>query len=419
MMKKWKRLFLAIIIIIAAAAASWFTYATHERRLLLLQINNLIQIIPVDSATGRTFSWQAEEGDRDFSLEYRKSGATLTATATPSTTTVKAYRAQEIPQTIYSVYLENLTPDTEYEYRLVTKNKGTDWKTFKTTPAKLDHFKILIFGDSQAADYTVWGRTASEAWTKNPDAAFFINMGDIVDNGQDNYQWREWFKNARPLLDAIPFAPVLGNHEAYSIDWKEAKPETFPALFAVPENGPVGQKRLAYSFDYGNVHFVALNSDYQEIHEWYPTMMEDETAWLEADLAKASAAGQRIIILMHRIMWNYRASGTYDINGEHFGPLFDKYHASIVFLAHIHSYSRTRPRIDNRDAAGGTVYITTGRTGEKFWSGSIHKDFDETFYNPTDMTMYITMDVEPQDFKINAYKVDGTLIDSAVIPTTK
>ena len=85
MMKKWKRLFLAIIIIIAAAAASWFTYATHERRLPLLQINNLIQIIPVDSATGRTFSWQAEEGDRDFSLEYRKSGATLTATATPDT----------------------------------------------------------------------------------------------------------------------------------------------------------------------------------------------------------------------------------------------------------------------------------------------------------------------------------------------
>ena len=414
---KWKRLLLIILAIVAVAAMSWFAYATHERRLPRLQVNNLIQIIPADSATNRTFSWQSEDSHNKFTVEYRKKGTSVIFSEAASVTTVPAYRLQEVPQKVYSVYLNGLTPDTEYEYRLLTDKKATDWNTFHTTPQNLDHFKVLVFGDSQAADYSVWGHTAQTAWNSNRDAAFFINMGDIVDNGQDNYQWREWFKNAKPLLDAIPFAPVLGNHECYSIDWKEAKPETFPALFAVPENGPEGQKRLAYSFDYGNVHFVSLNTSYQEIQQWYPTMMEDETAWLESDLAKARTAQKRIIVLMHRQIWSGRNETTYSLEGNAFAPLFDKYHAAVVFLAHIHSYARTAPRINSADTSGGTVYITTGRTGEKFWPGIPDKPINVVTFNPSDMTMYITLEVEPQDFKLAAYKVDGTLIDRSVIET--
>ena len=33
--------------------------------------------------------------------------------------------------------------------------------------------------------------------------------------------------------------------------------------------------------------------------------------------------------------------------------------------------------------------------------------------------MYVVLEVEPQDFKVTAYKQDGTEIDTATIPTKK
>lgn len=47
-----------------------------------------------------------------------------------------------------------------------------------------------------------------------------IVLGDLVDNGDDEYQWQTWFKSVEPTASRIPVAPALGNHEAYSLDWK-------------------------------------------------------------------------------------------------------------------------------------------------------------------------------------------------------
>lgn len=414
---KKKNILLCILLILIITTVGWFAYAYHELQKPLLQVENLIEIISPDAATAKTFSWQSDDTAASFYMEYHKKGTTNSQQVQESISTAPAYRAQERPQQIHSVYLTGLEANTTYEYRLCTAKKATEWKSFTTVADTANHYKVLIFGDSQAADYSVWGKTAATAWDKNKDSAFFINMGDIVDNGQDYWQWRQWFQNARPLLDNLPFAPILGNHEAYSLDWKEAKPEAFTALFAVPANGPADQKHLAYSFDYGNVHYVALNSDYQEISEWYPSMMESERDWLDQDLAKARQDHKRIIVLSHRPMWSWR-SPDHDINGEYFVPLFDKYGVELVLTAHFHYYSRTYALQADKPAEKGTVYILTGRSGEKFWSGPRRRDVDAAAYNPSDMTMYVTLEVEPSDFKVTAYKIDGTIIDSAIIPTT-
>ncbi|SDG43287.1 hypothetical protein SAMN05216584_10554 [Selenomonas sp. WCT3] len=51
-------------------------------------------------------------------------------------------------------------------------------------------FQCLIFPDSQSSDYSDWEHWAQEAAWRNPEAAFFVNMGDIVDNGEDHTQWQ-------------------------------------------------------------------------------------------------------------------------------------------------------------------------------------------------------------------------------------
>ena len=62
--------------------------------------------------------------------------------------------------------------------------------------------------------------TAQPAWQRNPDASFFVNMGDLLDNGEDNSQWNAWFGVVEPMAEKIPVAPLMGNHETYDLNWK-------------------------------------------------------------------------------------------------------------------------------------------------------------------------------------------------------
>ena len=101
--------------------------------------------------------------------------------------------------------------------------------------------------------------------------------------------------------------------------------------------------------------------------------------------------------------------------GKSFLPIFDKYGVDLVFLAHIHSYSRTVPVKNFIPASRGTVYITTGRSGDKVWEGSPQKTFDEVFYNPLDQPNYLTLEVADNELYVRAVKQDGSIIDEVHI----
>ena len=92
--------------------------------------------------------------------------------------------------TVYqqSVMLTALEPGTVYEYRAGGGKEFSAWQTLKTDTGGA--FTALIFGDSQSLDYNVWRKTAAYAYSHDPEAAFFINMGDLVDNGEQYSQWR-------------------------------------------------------------------------------------------------------------------------------------------------------------------------------------------------------------------------------------
>ncbi|MBP2661917.1 MAG: metallophosphoesterase, partial [Firmicutes bacterium] len=94
---------------------------------------------------------------------------------------------------IHSVTLMGLKPGTCYVYQI---NEGSGWgetRIFSTPPEKNDGFKFLVFGDSQSINYEVWRTTLQQAYQTNQDAKFFINVGDLVDVGQDYAQWDAWF----------------------------------------------------------------------------------------------------------------------------------------------------------------------------------------------------------------------------------
>jgi Predicted phosphohydrolases len=366
----------------------------------------LLQIMPADARHERTITWQASAGAIEGVLELRQGGSA----AEKFLAAPECLPEKEKNRRIYTVHLTGLQPGTFYEYRSVSAGQATAWHGFKTEAEGAGSFKALIFGDSQCADYTVWGRTSQAAWLKHPDAAFFINMGDLVDNGESFDQWKSWMDAASPLLDAIPVAPVQGNHEAYSLDWKKALPKNYLALFAVPKNGPAGLEKYAYSYDYGPVHFAVLNTQQEELGNWLPDLLERQKKWLEADLAGSMKPWK--IVLMHRGIWKFPPDGRLDAVGDAFVPIFDRCHVDVVFTAHVHAYARTKPlRGGNRVQENGTVYITTGRSGDKVWERSPQKPWDEVFHNPLNQANYLVLEAAADKLTVMAWQENGELLD--------
>lgn len=365
-----------------------------------------MQVISADMKHERTISWQAPN-EKKSGIEIRKKGEEKFTFFQAESRELPSF--QNTPKRIYVVKLRELTPDTEYEYRIGIEDGRSTWYSFRTESEKDTSFKVLIFGDSQSADYNVWKNTAQIAWQSHPDASFFINMGDLVDNGQDDFQWNAWRNGAADLLKSIPVAPIMGNHEDYSLDWQMAKPDIYQALFSLPDNGPDDYLGHSYSYDYGDVHFTVLDTQLNELKGWYPDLYEKQAQWLKEDLARTQKRWK--VVLMHRTMWRYPFNGPMDETGRAFSPILNEYQVDLVFNAHVHSYSRTLPLKNGIPAFEGTVFITTGRSGDRAWAGSPQKPMDEAFYNPVDMPNYLVFEGSSEVLKISSFKQDGTLID--------
>ncbi|ETJ33792.1 Ser/Thr phosphatase family protein, partial [human gut metagenome] len=99
------------------------------------------------------------------------------------------------------------------------------------------------------------------------------------------YQWRTWLNSIRPLSANVPLATTLGNHEMYTLDWKMREPYAYLNYFAVPPNGNEIFNRRYYSYDFGDVHYVVLDtmlyeSNHEDNHDTHhPDLYDVEVQW--------------------------------------------------------------------------------------------------------------------------------------------
>ncbi len=370
-------------------------------------VGQIMHMVTADMKHEHTISWKTAKFGEPGNLEIRPKQSENIIKVNAEAVELPAYNGGK-HFGIYTAHVTNLTAGTEYEYRISVGKRQSAWMEFKTEPESTS-FKALIFGDSQSLDYKDWAKTAQTAWEKNGDAAFFVNMGDLVDNGQDEWQWNAWFNGGAKLFAAIPVVPVMGNHETYSLDWKMAKPDYYLSLFALPANGLASLERFAYYYDYGDVHFIVLNTQLNELQEWYPDLLEQQQRWLAKDLSKTQKKWK--VVLMHRGIWTHPFNGPLDDIGQTFVPVFDQYHVDLVFTGHVHSYARTKALKNGNPDPDGTIYISTGRSGDRVWDKSPQKPMDELYYNPLDMPNYLVFEASHDALKVTAFKQNGEIID--------
>uniref|UniRef100_UPI004025C6A1 fibronectin type III domain-containing protein n=1 Tax=Megasphaera sp. TaxID=2023260 RepID=UPI004025C6A1 len=395
--------------------------AAHYLSTDAVDASNIRQVITADSTTSRTFMWQSDYAEENPVVEYRQAGDDDSLMQLPASS--DAFSDDGVTTYIHTAAVSDLKPGTAYEYRVGAGDKRSDWQSFHT--AQGHDFKALIFPDSQSSDYSVWAATAQPAWQRNQDAQFFINMGDLVDNGQDHYQWNAWFDVVGDMIARIPVVPLLGNHETYDKDWKVRMPEAYLHLFALPRIDREKYQNQFYSFDYGDVHFVVLNTQSQELADFEPSLDEDEVAWFKEDMAKTTK--KWIILLMNKDPIENGIANRPQPREEGFSPegrlwmpLFDQYGVDAVLSAHLHTY-RDRDHIRNfqRDESG-PLYLITGVAGNVQYPGLWKQHSLDEYVAPQPETdNYMTLEATDDSLTFRSFLPDGQLLEEKSISSHK
>lgn len=435
-----KRLFTSVLAIVSVVAISVGGYTYREaiysriaravaivsgqeiKPLLDSEGRYIRQIVAKDNSTSRTIMWQSDSSEPDAVIEYRLVSSDDIKTLSASDA---AFTDDGSMTYIHEGTIIDLTPDTKYEYRIgYSTDRRSDWYPLETAGA--GEYEVLIYPDSQSGDYSGWEQLVKNSADRNPNAALYISMGDLVDNGEQAYQWRTWLDSIKPLSARIPLAPTLGNHEMYTLDWKMREPRAYLNYFDVPSNGNTTFDRHYYSYDYGDVHYVVLDTQlYESNHEdnhdvHHPDLYDVQVQWLRQDLA--SNTKKWTVVLMHRDPFQYafnrpgasRATG-FDEEGVLFMPIFDEFNVDLVLSAHLHSY-RNRGHVRNfeRDASG-PLYILTGIAGDARRPNWQQHPLDVYVAPDREKNNYMTMTVTPNRLVVRAFLADGTQIDESVI----
>ena len=186
------------------------------------------QIITTNPSTSRTIMWQSKNYHQKYEILIKEASGN----ETPHKAVCHVLEDDGEKIYIYHARLANLQPSHQYTYQINQDETKTAWYQLNT-PGE-NSMTAIIFPDSQCSDgYVTWHNVAASAFEANPNINLFVNMGDLVDNGEAGYQWRQWFDAVASYMPGRIFIPVMGNHETYDLNWKCRLPKAYLNYFTV------------------------------------------------------------------------------------------------------------------------------------------------------------------------------------------
>jgi len=251
--------------------------------------------------------------------------------------------------TQHEVALDGLDTDTEYFYRLESNGESLgnqDVFGFRTAPeiGVSVPFRFWVVGDSGTGNtpqYEVKYAMQDAVGADMPH--LFVHVGDMAYNdGTDSEFTDHFFEPYAEVLSSVPVWPALGNHEGRT-SFSSSQSGPYFDGYILPtqgENGGLASGTEAYySFDYANVHFVALDS-YHSPKEPGDAML----LWLAADLAATTQ--DWIVAFWHHPPYT---KGTHDsdVESHHIAmrenvvPILEAAGVDLVLGGHSHIYERS------------------------------------------------------------------------------
>jgi uncharacterized protein (TIGR03437 family) len=239
-----------------------------------------------------------------------------------------------------------------------------------------------------------------------PAIAKVIHVGDVAYESGTFAQFESnYFALYAPLMGRLPFFLTPGNH-----DYETDNAAPYLAGNAAPlSNVPAAAMGRYYSFDWGDAHFVSLDSNLM------PTDLASQMlAWLDSDLA-ASGKYWKIVFLHHPPY----PTGTH-LNDpicaqvqQSVNPIVERHGVQLVLSGHEHGYERTWPLVGGQPVNSGpsTTYVITGGGGQTMEVvGSLPQTAIAVL-----AFHYLRVDVESTQLSLQAVGLSGNVIDQVTL----
>jgi hypothetical protein len=355
-------------------------------------------------ATRAIVVWATSESG-PAAVEYRRgSESFVTASATSvfrssSSTGIASYYQHE-------ALIDGLIPSTTYQYDLrvggIDPTPGVVDQFRTAPPAGTGTIRLIAFGDSGNGS-AAQGRIASLLDGETIDLA--LHTGDIAYSSGTYAQYDSYFfAYYRNWLRRAAIFPSIGNH-----DDRTASATPYRRFFVLPPDGgsaafPNNAERF-YSFDYGPVHFIALDTEAAFLST---TRRQEQLAWLTADLQDSQDKPWRVAFF-HRPPYSSGTEHGSDLTiRQVFGPLFEQYHVQVVLNGHEHDFERTVPwRISLDSARQAVTYVVTGGGGAGLYPVGRN---EWTAYSRS-ADHYVRALVSPTDLTLEAVGANGSVFD--------
>jgi len=269
-----------------------------------------------------------------------------------------------------------LQPYTKYFYKIESDNvvlSGPDtahWFRTAPTPGSTQPIRLWAIGDHGKAN-TPQRRTRDSYlnYSNGKETDVWIWLGDNVYNDGTDQEYQdkvfETYYGYNELFKYMHFYPCPGNHDYGSICpipcQKDPKTHSGPYydIITVPKNAEAGgvpsNRENYYSFDYGNVHFISLNSelgsltpafDWTGVYGAANAQNGEMVKWLKQDLAKNTQTW--VIAYWHQPPYS---KGSHDSDKvwelymkamrQNIVPVLDSFGVDMVINGHSHNYERS------------------------------------------------------------------------------
>ncbi|MDB4924974.1 metallophosphoesterase family protein [Mucilaginibacter sp.] len=374
------------------------------------------------TATTMAVTWLNDNTDNGV-VKYGTKAENLDQTVTA----IEAF-SSGVKTYVSKATIQSLKPATYYFYKVGSDRNG--WSAvykFKTAPADGDKSKIFIglWSDTQNNGGNLnfeQTDTIVKQLSKNT-YDFTIHTGDIVENGSVAKSWNGYFNTGQPVNSNMPLMSVPGNHDVVNDTTSKIFQRPFPVFFELM-NLPGDQ--LNYSYNYGNAHFIAINSGYAQGAEKVGKVLfaenSEEYKWLEADLknARQDKNVKWIIMYSHYPLFVFGVSHIQTWQ-NHIQPLVDKYKVDLYIAGHRHVYERHKAikgtqifeqaDVHVYNKPQGTVYVNNGSSGGSL-QGAGGWDMPDMLFTPRQkIYTYSEMTIQGNTIAYKVFDKQGNPVD--------
>ena len=369
--------------------------------------------------------------------------------------------------TDHEVQITGLEPFTKYYYSVgrtgLVLEGGNEQHHFVTSPLRgtVQPIKTWAIGDFGKSNNGQ--RAARDAYINHMNGAHtdvWLWLGDNAyqDGTDQEYQDKVFdpYWGYDTLFRFMPFMPTPGNHDYNSVN-RLADPVNhvgpYYNIVEVPRYAEAGGfasgYELYYSYDYGNAHFISLNSELQAYTFETGSPMEQ---WLINDLQQNDK--EWIIVYWHQPPYS---KGSHDSDAfwelfmikmrENYLPILEQYGVDLVVCGHSHVFERSKlihghygysfsltPAMVLDDGSGnfaagtpyaktltganagkGTVYVVCGNSGSDNDDGSLNHPIMYFNDNGNDVTGSFLIEIFGNRLDGKYLRFDGQILDEFTI----